>query len=146
MIITDYNKLIKKSEKVDLNEASEIINLLEKELHQSALHGAPGIGLAAPQIGIFKRVSIIRVPSTGYKNLSVNLVNPQIVEKYDKAIFQNEGCLSFPGMNKRTWRYQEILVKNEIEPYSFIATGLFAVCIQHEIDHLDGIVLSDIGI
>lgn len=146
MIITDYNQLIKKSEKIDPIQSLEIIKLLEAELYQSALHGFPGIGLAAPQIGLLKRVAIIRVPSTGYKNLYVNLVNPEIIVKYDKAIFQNEGCLSFPSSNKKTWRYQEIVVKNEIEPYSFIATGLFAVCIQHEIDHLDGIVLPDIGI
>ena len=146
MIISDSDFLKKKSDKIDISESASLIHKLEQELNISALHGAPGIGLAAPQIGVLKRVAIIRIPSTGYKNLYVNLVNPEIVQKYDKAIFQNEGCLSFPGINKKTWRYQEIVVKNDIKPYLFIATGLFAVCIQHEMDHLDGIILPDLGI
>lgn len=146
MIITDIEKLKIKSEKVDLLESESIILSLERELDNSASLGKAGIGLSAPQIGIYKRVVIIRIPSTGYKKCFVNLVNPVITASYDKALFTGEGCLSFPGMFEKTYRFQEIVVENDIEPYKFIATGLFAVCIQHEIDHLDGIVLPEIAI
>lgn len=146
MIITDYQKLLVKSENIDPLESQSLIQELENELQRSALSGSPGIGLAAPQIGKYKSVAIIRVPSTGYKKCFVDLVNPEIISSYDKAIFQNEGCLSFPKLTKKTWRFQEIVVKNDIKPYLFIATGLFAVCIQHEIDHLNGLVLPDLGV
>ncbi len=131
------------SKEVSPNEIEYLKNILELELKESEKNGIPGIGLACPQIGIAKKMAIIRIP--GKKNFHADLVNPIIVEKYNPSIFDGEGCLSFPGLQGRTYRYQDIKVNNFMgKPKMFVATGLPAVCIQHEIDHLNGIVLPDL--
>lgn len=142
MIITSEKELRVKCSDVLLFEADYIISQLDYELRLSALNGRPGIGLAAPQIGIDKKAAIIRLND----ELKVDLINPVIVKSYNLSEFDNEGCLSFPDRFEKTMRYQEILVKNDIEPKNFIATGLFAVVIQHEIDHLQGKLLPDFAI
>ena len=96
-----------------------------------------GYGLAAPQIGIMKQVAIIRAGG-----INIDLVNPVIVEKAKRIIFQKEGCLSFPGLFIDTDRYTEVVVEtgigeNRKQYYSY---GIEAVIIQHEIDHLRGIL------
>lgn len=121
------------------NEVAEIIKQLELELDYSARLGRSGIGLAAPQIGIAKNVAIVRL-----ENTSIDLVNCCIDKKYDKTMFRGEGCLSFPGAVEDTMRYQEIhILNNLIYPKMFVATGLLAVVCQHELDHLNSILLSD---
>lgn len=142
MIITDENKLRVKCEDVLPLEINNIISKLEDELKISSLNGYPGIGLAAPQIGIAKKAAIIRIND----EFSVNLINPVIVKKYDLEEFSGEGCLSFPNRYEKTLRYKEIRVINGVEPKDFIATGLMSVVIQHEIDHLHGKLLPDYAI
>lgn len=145
MIITDEKLLRVKCEKVLPDEVGPLRELLEKELELSGKREQPGIGLAAPQIGIAKAMAIVRVPLLGGRLYSVDLVNARIAKGYDKTFFDREGCLSFPGKEVRTLRYQEIyVVDNLVEPFSFIAIGLPAVVIQHELDHLMGILLSDL--
>lgn len=145
MIITDEKLLRVVCEPVSPEEIEELRAKLEAELEHSAELGRPGIGLAAPQIGIPKRMAIIRIPTSDKGAYSIDLVNCRIKQGYDLSIFQGEGCLSFPAeMVGRTKRYQEIyVVDNMVEPFSFIAKGLPAVCIQHELDHLDGKLLPD---
>lgn len=141
MIITnDEIALRVKCEDVSsLEEAMEIINLLQKELDEANRLGKGGIGLAAPQIGISKKVAIVRLGKD-----SINLVNCNIKDAYDPAIFKNEGCLSFPGKTEDTTRFQEIHVTNNlVEPHSFVATGLLSVVCQHEMDHLDSVIFTD---
>ncbi|MDP2683524.1 MAG: peptide deformylase [bacterium] len=145
MIIKDESQLRVKCLDASAEEARDIILKLENELNISAARGRPGIGLAAIQIGIPKKVAIIRITGTNGKQYSINLVNARISQGFDKTIFRKEGCLSFPGKFVKTKRYKEIVVvDNVVEPHSFIATGLLSVCIQHELDHLDGILLSDL--
>ena len=72
MIITDISKLQSICEEVSLEEAPQIISILEQELKKSELNGLPGIGLAAPQVGINKRVAIIRIPQQKFK---IDLIN-----------------------------------------------------------------------
>jgi peptide deformylase len=123
-------------------EVGDLRAQLEFELDNSARLGRPGIGLAAIQIGIPKNMAIVRTERT-----KIDLVNCQIVKSYDKAIFEQEGCLSFPGRVENTWRYQEIVVANNmVEPANFIATGLLAVVVQHELDHMNSIILPDLAI
>ena len=144
MIITDESQL-RNIVCVDVlpEEVDGLRKLLEEELAASAKNGFPGIGLAAPQIGIKKNMAIIRIND----EYSVDLVNCDIVAKYDSFLFDGEGCLSFPGQFESTMRYNEIHVKNNmVEPHEFIATGLFAVVIDHEMDHLVGRVLPDFAI
>lgn len=147
MIVTDETILRQPCVDANPDEIGEIIEKLEGELKHSAEVGKPGIGLAAPQIGIHKNIAIVRVGGNADYKLNVNLVNCKIAKAYDRAMFESEGCLSYPGRIERTWRYQEIyVVDNLVEPYSFVGTGLFAVAIQHELDHTNGILLPDFAI
>lgn len=143
MIITDESLLRIKCEDVLPEEVKSLREKLEQGLKESEELGRPGIGLACPQIGIAKNMAIVRI-SRGSADFSVDLVNCRISKGYRKSLFRSEGCLSFPGKFVDTQRYQEIVViDNLVEPYSFVATGLFAVCIQHELDHLRGVLLPD---
>jgi len=87
-------------------------------------------------------MSIIRVD-----DIKIDLVNAKITKKYHQFEFDGEGCLSFPGRYERTLRYKEIVVEGNLAwPSRFIATGFVAVVCQHELDHLNQILLSDVAI
>jgi peptide deformylase len=146
LIITDESQLRIVCEPVLLEEVDELRLHLEKELEQSAQLGRPGIGLACPQIGIAKKMAIVRILTKG-GIISLDLVNCEIIKKFDKFLFTEEGCLSFPDRLEKTWRYNEIVVDNNlVNPRKFVTTGLLAVCIQHELDHLNQILLPDVAI
>jgi len=140
MIITDRSYLKNtKCQDVTLEQAKETVLLLEKGLEWSEKNKQTGIGLAAIQIGIPQKVAIVRLPDA-----QMNLANAYIEKYYDPFTFKNEGCLSIPGMIKSTIRYQEIVVKgNLFEPHEFIATGMLAIAIQHEIDHLNNVLIYE---
>lgn len=139
IIINDEEALRVKCEDVTLDEAKEIIALLENELRESARLGRPGIGLAAPQIGIAKKVAIVRI-----EDLKIDLINCKIEVGYDPAIFKGEGCLSFPNKYEDTIRYQEIVVTDNLTyPHRFVATGITAVVCQHEIGHWNSDLFTD---
>lgn len=144
MIIANNEEALRvKCEDASTDEVGSIIQQLENELEYSEKLGRKGIGLAAPQCAIKKNVAIVRISNT-YK---VDLVNCKIKNAYDKTMFRNEGCLSFPNRIEDTMRYQEVhITDNLVFPYSFIATGLLAVVIQHELDHLNGILLPDLAL
>jgi peptide deformylase len=139
MIITDESILRAKNEKVKKKEINEIISKLEESLASSDI---PGVGLAAPQIGINKRVAIIRIKTSDYEQ-NINLINPRIVDRRDGFVNKEEGCLSVPGKRFNTLRFREIVVEDDLRPDGFIATDFEAVAIYHEIDHLEGILVSD---
>jgi peptide deformylase len=121
-------------------EVAELIQTLEMELAYSARMGRPGIGLAAPQIAVHKKVAIARLGG----DLNLNLVNAEISKGYDERMFRDEGCLSFPGVIENTMRFQEVyVINNLVPPHNFVATGLLAVVIAHELDHLNGVLLPD---
>lgn len=143
MIITDPIFLRQECEPVQLNEIADLHNLLELELKRSAQNGFPGIGLSAIQVGVLKKFAILRVPTThGLSN--IDLVNATVDRGFDPATFLDEGCLSFPDKKIKTVRFQEIVVTNNlIPPYTFTATGLLAVCCQHEIDHYNQKLMFD---
>jgi peptide deformylase len=134
MIITNKEKLREVCKDVSLFEAQDIISKLESELSKSEI----GIGLAAPQIGIQKKVCIIRI-----NNIKIDLVNPVIAKKYDLALFKNEGCLSLPGEYVNTKRFHEVVVRDLLHPAGMICTGLEAVVVQHEVGHLYGELMHD---
>lgn len=140
MIVKDLDFLRQKSLPISIEEGNDIISSLEKELQVSNEMGNSGIGLAAIQIGILKRVAIVRIG-----NIKINLVNSKILELYD-PIDSEEGCLSLPGKNCKVKRYNQIVVKNEFEDNKFCAYGIVAICAQHEINHFDGKIISDIEI
>ncbi len=140
MIITNNEEALRvKCEDVSIEEAKTIIDQLESELRESGRLGRPGIGLAAPQIGIAKNVAIVRL-----EDVKIDLVNCKIEKGYDPAIFKSEGCLSFPGRNEDTIRFQEVYITNNLTyPHSFVVTGLSAVVCQHEIGHWNSDLFID---
>lgn len=142
MIITNESLLRVECEPVISSEIDNLRSRLESALKWSEKNGHAGVGLACPQIGIAKEMAIIRVD-----DIKIDLVNAKITKRYYQFEFDGEGCLSFPGRYERTLRYKEIVVEgNLVRPYRFIATGFAAVVIQHEIDHLNGILLPDVAV
>jgi peptide deformylase len=139
MIITDEKLLRRPCEEVLPDEVGALASTLENELNRANRLGGHGIGLAAAQIGILKRSAIIRIDNT-----KIDLVNAKIDKFYDEALFRDEGCLSFPGKNIDTMRYQEVhIINNLVYPHSFIATGLLAIACCHEIEHYNSILFID---
>jgi len=140
IIVNNEAALRVKCEDVLPEEVADLISTLENELNNANRLGKGGIGLAAPQIGIAKKIAIIRMGN----GIDINLVNCKIDSAYDPIVFKNEGCLSLPGKTEDTTRFQEVHITNNlVEPNSFIATGLLAVVCQHEIDHLNSILFTD---
>ena len=141
MIIKDKRELQKPCDIVSIKEGEEIGVRLLHELRESE----NGIGLAANQIGIQKRVCVINVKEP------LVLINPKIVEKSKEQFVFAEGCLSFPNSKIKTKRYQDIIVEadNHDGKLSFSANSqnindaFECACVQHEIDHLNGITMFD---
>ncbi len=107
------------------------------------MYAAPGIGLAAVQVNEPVRVVVIDI-SEARSELRV-FINPEILEKDGEQVME-EGCLSVPGVYDEVTRAAHVKVRAldaEGKPFELEATGLFATCIQHEIDHLDGKVFVD---
>jgi peptide deformylase len=107
------------------------------------MYAAPGIGLAATQINVPKRVVVIDLSET--HNALTVFINPQIIERDGKQVFE-EGCLSVPGIFDEVERSSHIRVRalgRDGQPFELEADGLLATCIQHELDHLDGKVFVD---
>ncbi|MGP3777763.1 peptide deformylase [Halanaerobium saccharolyticum] len=100
-----------------------------------------GVGLAAPQVGILKRIAVVDIRE-GNK---ITLINPEIIAEEGKAIME-EGCLSIPGETGDVIRAEKIKVRTlnkEGKEIEFEAEGFEARAIQHEIDHLDGVLFVD---
>jgi len=110
----------------------------------TTMYKSEGIGLSAIQVGVLKRVIVIDISEESKKPLI--LVNPVIFPSSSKYLDFKEGCLSFPGIYESVKRNEEIVVEyNNIvgKKLSMKATGLLSICIQHEVDHLEGIVFLD---
>ena len=107
------------------------------------MYEAPGIGLAATQVDVHERIVVIDVSED--KSGLMALINPEILERSGEQVCE-EGCLSVPGIYEKVSRAERVKVRalNEKgEPFEFEADGLLAVCVQHEIVHLDGKVFVE---
>ncbi len=107
------------------------------------MYNAPGIGLAATQINVHKRVIVIDVSEE--KDQPLCLINPEIIERQGQQVYE-EGCLSVPNIYANVKRAESVVVSAQNPKGEFFkleAEGLLSVCIQHEIDHLKGIVFLD---
>ena len=135
-------------EKVDDATRDFLDNMVE------TMHAMNGIGLAAIQVGVPKRILVMdlgkgssRYPDEGQgKSSPLYLINPKIIEASEELSPYEEGCLSFPGQYAEVWRpakvkvqYLDYLGKEQV----LKAEGLLATCVQHEMDHLDGITFVD---
>ena len=142
MIITEESKIRTLCEEVKtVKEGEEIGAQLLKELAESK----NGIGLAANQIGINKRVCVVNVKEP------LVLINPRIVEHSEEQFRFAEGCLSFPGKHVKTGRYTSVTVEADNHEGKMVFTAdsknindaFECACVQHEIDHLDGITMFE---
>jgi peptide deformylase len=107
------------------------------------MYQAPGIGLAATQVNVAKRVVVIDISEE--KNEPLCLINPEILEK-EGVEQMEEGCLSVPGIYELVTRADQIRLRaldRNGKPFEMTAEGLLAVCIQHELDHLEGKLFVD---
>jgi peptide deformylase len=109
------------------------------------MYAAPGVGLAAPQVGVSKRIAVIDISTKGAEMPLLVLINPVFLRK-EGAIEFEEGCLSLPDYTAKVERAEKVAVRfhdrtgKEVE---IEAEGLMAVALQHEIDHLEGFLLID---
>ena len=143
-IIIEPDPILRKKsdslEKVD----DELRSLMDDMLE--TMYSAPGIGLAAVQIGILKRIIVIDVSKEDQKKEPLFLVNPKITFKSQKISTYEEGCLSLPGYFAEIERPAECHVEYigyDGKNKNLKAEGILSTCIQHEIDHLNGILFID---
>jgi peptide deformylase len=105
-----------------------------------------GIGLAAPQVGVAQRIIVIDVAREGEKPKPMRIANPEIIWRSEETTVANEGCLSVPEHYADVSRAAAIRLRyldHENEIREIDADGLLATCLQHEIDHLDGVLFVD---
>src|SRR5450432_707838 len=121
----------------------EIVALIEDM--KETMYAAPGCGLAAPQIGVCLRIFIIDTAGEDEPSALREFINPEIVSREGKAIWE-EGCLSFPGVHEEIERAATVTVRALDErgrAVELTTDGLLGVAVQHENDHLDGILMID---
>ena len=130
------------------NELENVNGDVQKMIDQMAatMYDAPGVGLAAIQVGWDKSVLIYDIsPSEQDRSLQV-IINPRIVDQQGEILSENEGCLSVPEFKADVKRYASIIVEGvdrEGRPVRLEAEGILAVVLQHEIDHLNGKLFID---
>ena len=110
------------------------------------MYDAPGVGLAAPQVGVPKRIIVVDTSDPRGERQPLRMANPEIIAASDEILLREEGCLSFPDQYEDVERPATVRVRylnQENKICELDAEGLQAVCVQHEIDHLDGVLLVD---
>ncbi|WP_249963145.1 peptide deformylase [Histophilus somni] len=132
-----------------LKTVAEPVSVFDEELQTfidnmfETMYHEEGIGLAATQVNVHKR--IITIDIEGTKENQIVLINPKILESFGETGIE-EGCLSLPGLRGFVPRKETVKVRaqnRQGEEFMLDADGLLAICIQHEIDHLNGIVFAD---
>lgn len=140
--------IVKNPDPVLRDKAVEVKNI-NQNVHKllddmiETMYDAEGVGLAAPQVGISKRIAVIDV---GDENGVIELINPEIIAKSGEQ-FGPEGCLSFPGLVGDVRRAQTCTVRalnRHGEPFEIEGHDLLARALQHEIDHLNGVLFVDL--
>ena len=122
----------------------EHVKLLDDML--DTMYDAPGIGLAAPQVGVTKRLIVIDVTESDGSRHTYKMINPKITWFSNELSNYEEGCLSLPEQYANVIRPEQICVEfldNKGKSQTIDAKGVLATCIQHEIDHLDGTLFVD---
>ena len=110
------------------------------------MYDAPGVGLAAPQVGILKRMVVIDVTRDNEEKRPYKMINPVITAVSDTHVLHEEGCLSVPEQYAEVDRFEKVTVEYTDENgnrQTLSADGLLAICIQHELEHLDGVLFID---
>ena len=145
-ILTEPNKILRQKSLIVEKVDKDVQKLMDEMLE--TLYAAPGIGLAAIQVGVAKRVIVIDINRDKDKEPRnpMYFVNPEILWKSEDKFTYEEGCLSLPNQFAEIDRPRQCHVKHldyNGQPQELKAEGLLSTCIQHEIDHLEGILFVD---
>jgi len=137
-----------KSEAVATAELRKCSRLAEDMVRYVKNPDNGGVGLAAPQVGVNKRIIAVSLMRDGddenYRTIA--MINPEILEHTEETESDNEGCLSVPGESGDVDRWKRIKVSyidTSLRPQAILLSGLAARIVQHEVDHLDGILFTD---
>ncbi len=145
--ILTYPDPILKKKSGPVKKADRSLQELVENMFET-MYNAPGVGLAAPQVGILQRILVVdvgRLEGETHKSDPKVLINPVIKTREDKIIWE-EGCLSLPNLIVPVERSKKIIVEGwdrSGKTVKYLAEDLLAVAFQHEIDHLDGILLTN---
>jgi peptide deformylase len=144
LVIREYPDPVLREIAVPIVEINEEIKTMAKDMAET-MYAAPGVGLAAPQVGISKRLVVLDCkPHEGSREL-ITAINPEILSQEGES-YEEEGCLSVPGFYTRTLRAATVRVRYQDLAGKIVereADELLAIAFQHEIDHLNGILFVD---
>ena len=144
MILTAPDPRLKKKAQPVASVDADVRQLMDDMLE--TMYAAPGIGLAAPQVDVLKRVIVLDIDREDTKTGPLFMANPEIVEASDEDATYEEGCLSLPEHYSDVVRPAKVTVRyldRDGVQKDLACEGLLATCVQHEIDHLDGILFVD---
>jgi len=142
--ILHYPETVLKQVSASVTEVDDEIRALAADMAET-MYAAPGVGLAAPQVGVSRRLVVLDCAPKEEPAQLVVAINPEIVDREGEA-FEEEGCLSVPGYYARVARSARVTVRFldlDGRERQMEADGLWAIAFQHEIDHLDGILFVD---
>lgn len=142
--ILTYPDPILKTVAQPVEDVTDEIRTLIDDMAET-MYAAPGVGLAANQVGILKRIFVIDIAGEDEPSQLLTFINPEIIELDGELVFE-EGCLSFPGASEDIKRAAKVKVRAQNaqgESFELVADGLLAVAIQHENDHLNGVLMID---
>ena len=143
-ILTEPNEILRKKS-LSVDQVDEDIQKLMDDMLET-MYLAPGIGLAAIQVGVPKRVIVLDIARKDEPKNPMYFINPEIITKSKDSLAYEEGCLSVPGQFAEITRSSNCYIKYLDyygQPQELKTEGLLATCIQHEIDHLEGILFID---
>ncbi len=143
-ILIAPNPVLKARARVVQDSDGDVVRAIVPRM-LAAMYDAPGIGLAAPQVGLSLRLFVVDIQKEGAREPMV-LVNPEIMGLSKEMALREEGCLSLPGQYADVSRPAQVRVRYLDQAgvrQEIAADGLLATCLQHELDHLDGILFVD---
>ena len=146
-----YGHPVLRKEAQDIDASYPNLKELIDNMYET-MYNADGVGLAAPQVGLADRIFVIDLSpladeeSPQYEGLKKTFINARIISRTGDMVSTEEGCLSIPGINESVSRHDEIEIEyldENLEPHTETFTGFTARVIQHEYDHIDGILFVD---
>lgn len=148
--ITVYGDPVLRKITTDIDQNFDGLGKLVGDMFET-MHNAEGVGLAAPQVGLTVRVFVVDLSPLGdeqplLKDFRKAFINPHIIEKDGDKVLMDEGCLSLPGLREDVLRFDNIRIKYfdvNWQEHDEVYTGFTARVLQHEYDHLDGIMFID---